>query len=148
MPLWKAFHNGKTHLAIGLGVEALHQGYNVSFVTMDELMQLLKTQEISRNARLKVNRIVRCDLVILDDLMFMALNRQEAHLFFQFVNKLYWQASIILTSNKGPEDLGELLGEPAVTTAILDRILHRSEVIHLTGDSYRLKYRQTIFGSC
>ena len=110
-------------------------------------MHLLKTQEISRNAQLRVNRIIRSDLVILDDLMFMALDRQEAHLFFQLINKLYGQASIILTSNKGPEDWGELLGDPAVTTAILDRILHRSEVIHLTGDSYRLKHRQTIFGN-
>jgi len=115
---------GKTHLAIGLGVEALNQGYSVSFVTMDQLLHLLKTQEISRNAQLRVNRIIRSDLVILDDLMFMALDRQEAHLFFQLINKLYGQASIILTSNKGPEDWGELLGDPAVTTAILDRILH------------------------
>ncbi|KXB96803.1 MAG: ATP-binding protein [Chlorobi bacterium NICIL-2] len=138
---------GKTHLAIGLGVEALNQGYSVSFVTMDQLLHLLKTQEISRNAQLRVNRIIRSDLVILDDLMFMALDRQEAHLFFQLINKLYGQASIILTSNKGPEDWGELLGDPAVTTAILDRILHRSEGIHLTGDSYRLKHRQTIFGN-
>ena len=52
-----------------------------------------------------------------------------------------------LPPNKGPEDWGELLGDPAITTAILDRILHRSEVIQLSGDSYRLKYRQTIFAS-
>jgi DNA replication protein DnaC len=114
---------------------------------MDQLLHLLKTQEISRNSQIRVKRIVRSDLVILDDLMFMALDRQEAHLFFQLINKLYGQSSIILTSNKGPEDWGELLGDPAVTTAILDRILHRCEVIHLTGDSYRLKHRQTIFGS-
>jgi len=82
LPLSQFFHNGKTHLAIGLGVEALNQGYSVSFVTMDQLLHLLKTQEISRNAQLRVKRIVRSDLVILDDLMFMALDRQEAHLFF------------------------------------------------------------------
>lgn len=77
--------------------------------------------------------------------MFMAMDRVEAHLFFQFVNKLYGQTSIILTSNKGPEEWAELLGDPAITTANLDRILHKSEIIQLQGDSYRLKHRQTIF---
>jgi DNA replication protein DnaC len=52
-----------------------------------------------------------------------------------------------LTSNKGPEDWGELLGDPAITTAILDRILHKSEVIKLSGDSFRIKHRETIFGN-
>ncbi len=132
-------------MAIGLGIEAINKGYKVSFVTMDTLIQLLKTQEITRNAQYKVKRILHSDLVILDDLMFMAMDRQEANLFFQLINKLYGQTSIILTSNKGPEDWGELLGDPAITTAILDRILHKSEVIHLNGDSYRLKHRQTIF---
>lgn len=136
---------GKTHLAIGLGIEALNKGFKVSFVTMDTLIHLLKTQEITRSAQYKLKRILNSDLVILDDLMFMAMDRQEANLFFQLINKLYGQTSIILTSNKGPEDWGELLGDPAITTAILDRILHKSEVIHLHGDSYRLKHRQTIF---
>lgn len=57
----------------------------------------------------------------------------------------YNSASIILTSNKGPGDWGELIGDPAITTAILDRIIHRSEVIHLNGDSYRMKHRSSIF---
>ncbi|MDQ0340926.1 DNA replication protein DnaC [Caldalkalibacillus uzonensis] len=138
---------GKTHLAIGLGVEAVQQGYKVSFVTMDHLIQLLRTQEVTRSAQTKLKRITQSDLVIIDDLMFMAINRHEANLFFQLINKLYGQSSVIITSNKGPEDWGELLGDPAITTAILDRLLHKSEVIHLTGDSYRLKYRKTIFGN-
>ncbi|GGK34764.1 hypothetical protein GCM10010965_29630 [Caldalkalibacillus thermarum] len=138
---------GKTHLAIGLGVEAVQQGYKVSFVTMDHLIQLLRTQEVTRSAQTKLKRITQSDLVIIDDLMFMAINRHEANLFFQLINKLYGQSSVIITSNKGPEDWGELLGDPAITTAILDRLLHKSEVIHLTGDSYRLKNRKTIFGN-
>lgn len=136
---------GKTHLAIGLGVEALSKGYRVSFVMMDTLIQLLKTQEITRTAYNKLKRIQNSDLVIIDDLMFMAMDRNEANLFFQLINKLYGQTSIILTSNKGPEDWGDLLGDQAITTAILDRILHKSEIIQLSGDSYRLKHRQTIF---
>ena len=85
-------------------------------------------------------------IVIIDDLMFMAMEKHEANLLFQFINKLYGQTSIIITSNKGPEGWGELLGDPAITTAILDRIVHKCEVIHLAGDCYRLKYRTSIFG--
>ncbi|WP_256847017.1 ATP-binding protein, partial [Paenibacillus sp. Pae108] len=99
---------GKTHLAIGLGIEALKNGRKVSFVTMDTLIHLLKTQLISRSSQYKVKRLLHSDLVILDDLMFMAMDRNEANMFFQFINKLYGQTSIILTSNKGPEDWGEL----------------------------------------
>ena len=87
----------------------------------------------------------KADLVIIDDLMFMAINQNEANLFFHLINDLYNNASIILTSNKAPKEWGELLGDPAITTAILDRILHRAEIIHLNGDSYRMKYRSTIF---
>jgi len=128
-------------------LEALERGHRVSFVAMDTLVHLLKTQDIARTSQIRVKRILASDLVIIDDLMFMAMEKNEANLFFQFVNKLYGQASIILTSNKGPEDWGELLGDPAITTAILDRILHKSEVIKLSGDSFRLKHRETIFGS-
>lgn len=136
---------GKTFLAAGLGIDAVKRGYKVSFVQMDNLIQLLKTQEITRSSRAKIKQITTSDLVIIDDLMFMAMEKFEANLFFQLINKLYGQASIIITSNKGPEDWGELLVDPAITTAILDRIVHKCQVINLSGDSYRVRHRQTIF---
>ena len=138
---------GKTFLAIGLGIDAIDKGYKVSFIQMDTLINLFKTQEISRGSRSRMKRITTSDLVIIDDLMFMAMDKNEANMFFQLINKLYGQTAIIITSNKGPEDWGELLGDPAITTAILDRIIHKSEVIHLSGDSYRIKHRETIFGN-
>lgn len=137
---------GKTFLAIGLGVDAIKHGYKVSFVQMDDLIRLLKTQEITRSSRARLKQITASDLVIIDDLMFMAMEKSEATLFFQLINKLYGNASIIITSNKGPEDWGELLVDPAITTAILDRIVHKCQVIHLCGNSYRIRHRQTIFG--
>lgn len=136
---------GKTHLATGLGIEALNKGYKVSFISMGELIHLLKTEEITRNSQANMKRIRNANLVIIDDLMFMAMDQVEANLFFHLINNLYNKASIILTSNKGPDEWGELLGDPAITTAILDRIIHRAEVIHLNGDSYRMKHRITIF---
>ena len=137
---------GKTHLAIGLGIHAINSGFKVMFATMNDLVHWLKTEEIVRTSSTKIKRITKADLVIIDDLMFMAMEKTEANLFFQLINKLYGQTSIIITSNKGPKDWGELLGDPAITTAILDRIIHKCEIINLQGDSYRLKHRDTIFG--
>ena len=139
---------GKTFLAVGLGIDAVKHGYKVSFIQMDNLIQILKTQEIARSARAKLKQITTSDLVIIDDLMFMAMEKYEANLFFQLINKLHGQNSIIITSNKGPEDWGELLVDPAITTAILDRIVHKCQVINLSGQSYRIKHRQMIFGQC
>lgn len=138
---------GKTMLSIGLGIHAINNGYKVHFTTMNDLVYILKTQEILRTSRARYKRVIEADLVIIDDLMFMAMEKHEANLFFQLVNKLYGQSSIIITSNKGPEEWGELLGDPAITTAILDRIVHKCEVLNLNGDSYRLKHRETIFGN-
>ena len=136
---------GKTHLAIGIGIKAIQEGYKVAFISMGELIQVLKTEEMTRKSRIRLKRIREANLVILDDLMFMAIDRREANLLFHLINELYNQSSILLTSNKGPGDWGELLGDPALTAAILDRLIHRSEVIQLGGDSYRMKYRSTIF---
>lgn len=137
---------GKTHLSIALGIEAINHGYRVSFLSMEQLIHILKTTEIIRQSQTRKKRILKSDLVIIDDLMYMAMNQNEANLFFQLINELYDQSSLIFTSNKGPNDWGDLLGDPGITTAILDRILHRAEVIHLNEDSYRMKHRQTIFG--
>ncbi|WP_238455639.1 IS21-like element helper ATPase IstB [Desulfolucanica intricata] len=137
---------GKSHISIGLGIEAINSGYKVRFISLADLIHTLKTQEISSISRNSIKRIVDSDLVIIDDLMFMAMEKNEANLFFQLVNKLYGQTSIIITSNKGPEDWGELLGDPAITTAILDRLVHKCEIINIYDkDSYRMKHRQRIF---
>lgn len=137
---------GKTHLAVGLGIEAIYRGFKVSFLPMGELVRVLNTQDISKKSQTVVKRVLAADLVIIDDIMFMAMDQREANLFFHLINQLYDRASVIFTSNKGPEEWGELIGDPGITTAILDRIIHRVEIIHLNGDSYRMKHRTTIFG--
>ncbi len=137
---------GKSHISIGLGIEALNNGYKVKFISMADLIHILKTQEISTKSRNTIKRISDSDLVIIDDLMFMAMEKNEANLFFQLINKLYGQTSVIITSNKGPEDWGELLGDPAITTAILDKLLHKCEIVNIhDNDSYRMKHREKVF---
>jgi len=136
---------GKTFLTVGLGIEAIQKGFQVYFITMGELIQLLKTQEFTHKSQVQIKRLQSSDLVIIDDLMYMAMDQREANLFFQLINHLYERSSIILTSNKSPEQWSELMGDQGITTAILDRLLHRVEVIHMDGDSYRMKNREHIF---
>lgn len=136
---------GKTHISIALGYRAAEMGYKVSFVTMDSLMHTLKTQEISRKSKGKMNRILSSSLVIIDELGYLPITREEANLFFQLISSLHEQTSIIITSNKGLEDWTELLGDPALTTAILDRITHRCELFNMSGKSYRLEHRESLF---
>jgi len=136
---------GKTHIAIALGYKAIQEGYNVSFVAMDGLMHILKTAEISRKSKGRLNRILGSSLVIIDELGYLPISREEANLFFGLISTLHEQTSLIITSNKGFEDWTELLGDPALTTAVLDRITYRCEVFTMSGKSYRLEHRQSLF---
>lgn len=112
---------------------------------MGELVPLLKTEEYLKKSQNRLKRIRSSDLVIIDDLMYMAMDQNEANLFFHLINHLYGKSSIILTLNKGPEEWGSLLGYQGITTAILDRLLHRSEIIQFEGKSHRLKHRVSLF---
>jgi DNA replication protein DnaC len=136
---------GKTFLSVGLGIKAIDEGFKVVFVTMGEMVHLLKTYDISRRSEARLKRMKQADLLILDDLMFMALDKQEANLFFHFINEIYEETSIILTSNKAPNEWGQLIGDEIITGAILDRIVQKAEVIQLSGESYRLAHRKGIF---
>lgn len=136
---------GKSHLSISLGYRAIEMGYKVSFVTMDKLIHALKTQEISRKSKGKINKILSSSLVIIDEVGYLPITREEANLFFQIISSLHEQASVIITSNKGLEDWTELLGDPALTTAILDRITYRCELFNMSGKSYRLEHRKSLF---
>lgn len=138
---------GKTRLSVGLGLKAVEAGYNVAFVSLDELMRLLKISEISTRAARRVRTIRNSDLVILDEVGFMPISRQDANKLYEFVNSLYFKKSIILTSNKSFEEWSEFLGDSIITAAIFDRLAHQCEIFSLDGPSYRMENRRTIFGN-
>lgn len=135
---------GKSHLAVSLGINAVEKGYNVSFISMEELIRHLKLQDIVSRSRQRIKRIISSDLVIIDEIGFVPIKKEESNLFFQLITMLYEQTSLIITSNKGFEDWAELMEDPVITTAILDRIVHHSEIFNLTGESYRVKHRTSI----
>jgi DNA replication protein DnaC len=138
---------GKTHLSTALGIHAIERGYQVSFVSMERLIYVLKSREYINKSKTRYKRIIESDLIIIDDVMYMAYEPQDAHMFFQFIYEMYDQAAFILTSNKGPNEWGKFLGDPTLTTAILDRLLHRSEILTFNEkqNSIRMKYRRVLF---
>lgn len=134
---------GKTHLSIGLAYKAAEEGYKVSFTTMTTLVHTLRTAEISRRSKVKLNRIYNSNLIVIDEVGYLPIERTDANLFFQLITDLYEQASIIITSNKGFEEWTEFLGDAALTTAVLDRLTYRCDMITLDGKSYRLENRKS-----
>ncbi|MFW6271348.1 MAG: IS21-like element helper ATPase IstB [Bacillota bacterium] len=135
---------GKTHLANGIGLKAVDTGYKVIFINMDELIMVMKTSEVIKKSLQLLKKIKKADLIIIDELGYLPINKQEANDFFQLINEMYEQTSVILTSNKSLGKWGEVLGDQVITTAILDRVMHHSEIFNLTGKSYRLEHREKI----
>ncbi len=130
---------GKTHLAIALAYKACEEGYRVSYTSMQSLMQVLRTQEIDRRSRAKMNRIEKSNLLVIDEVGYLPVSSVEGNLFFQLISQLQEQTSIIITTNKGFEAWAEFLDDAALATAILDRLSYRCDRIQMTGKSYRLE---------
>ena len=135
---------GKTHLATALAYEALDKGYNVSFITLDELIKELKTAEISPASKRKINYYKKAHLIVIDEVGFLPVSNAEANLFFTFVSAMHEKTSLIITSNKGFKEWAGFLGDEVITTAILDRLVYKCEIFNMSGDGYRLKHRKTI----
>lgn len=133
---------GKTHLAIGLGVKAVEAGYSVLFLSLEGLItRLLRAKHENRLER-ALQQLVYPKVLILDELGYLPLSREEASLFFRLVVRRYERASLILTSNKSYLDWGEVFNDHVLATAILDRLLHHSTTLNIKGESYRLKEKR------
>jgi DNA replication protein DnaC len=135
---------GKSHLSVALGIAAVEAGYNTVFIHMEQLIHIFQTHEISIKSKQRLKKITQVDLVIIDEIGFQPITRQEANMLFSVVTQLYQQTSIILTSNKGVAEWGEFMGDPVITAAMLDRLMHKCEVFDMDGDSYRLAHRERI----
>jgi DNA replication protein DnaC len=133
---------GKTMLAVGLGLEAVNAGYSVCFERMASLMEIVDTARTSRASNFRLRRIRRADLVIVDEIGFTPIRRDQANSFFNLVSEMYEKTSIIFTTNKEIGQWAEVMGDPVLTTALLDRILHHSKCFSLRGESYRIKHPQ------
>jgi DNA replication protein DnaC len=132
---------GKSHLATALGVRATEKGYKVRFLTAADLvLQLEKARREGRLDQYLKRGILGPSLLILDEIGYLPLKKDQADLFFQVIAKRYEQGSVILTSNLSFGDWEETFdGNTALTSAMLDRLLHHAHVIQIRGESYRLR---------
>lgn len=131
---------GKTHLAVALGVKAVENGFSVAFFRLEDLLHALKKDAEVPPRRLRSKKYMNVALVVIDEVGFQPLSRQEASLLFRLVSYRYERGSILITTNKAVKDWPEVLaGDEVMATALLDRLLHRAHVINIKGRSYRLR---------
>jgi DNA replication protein DnaC len=131
---------GKTHLAIALGVKAVAAGFGVNFYRLDDLLAVMKRDADTPPRKLKGKKYMSTSLLIIDEVGFQELTRQEAVLLFRLVSCRYQKGSTIITTNKSVKDWPEILaGDEAMATAMLDRLLHYCHVFNVKGRSYRLR---------
>lgn len=138
---------GKTYLAAGLCADALEKGYKAYFRTMEELMTMLKLKDVTKTHLTEYKRLSKANLIVIDDIMLFPAEKFQAVSFFNFINQLYENTSFVITTNKMPTEWAKMLEDEVLATALLDRLLYRCEIINLTGKSYRLNNRKTIFES-
>jgi DNA replication protein DnaC len=133
---------GKTHLAIALGVKAVEAGHKVLFLTLESMITRLTKARMENRIERQLQQFVYPKVLIIDEMGYLPMNREEAGLLFRLLTRRYERASLILTSNKSFVDWGEIFNDQVLATAILDRLLHHSTTLNIKGESYRLKEKR------
>ena len=133
---------GKTHLSIALGMNAVMNDMPVYYIPAVRLVQTLKRDYDLKRLEYRIKTYSRFKLMIVDEIGYLPLEREESNLFFQFVSSRYEKRSTIYTSNKSFSEWGEILGDQVMAAAVLDMILHHCVAVNIRGESYRLKDRR------
>lgn len=136
---------GKTFIASGLVHDAVRAGFRASLMTMEDLVSVLRLKDLTPTCMATYNRLLRLHLLAIDDIMMFPLKKEEATAFFNLVNALHEKTSIIVTTNKSATEWAERLDDEVLATAILDRLMYKCQIVKLTGESYRMCNRKTIF---
>jgi DNA replication protein DnaC len=130
---------GKSHLATALAVEAVKAGKSVAFSTLADIIASLVKAEREGQLKERIRFLARASLLVVDEIGYLPVTPGGGNLFFQLVNARYEKGAMILTSNRGFAEWGEVFGDHVVATALLDRLLHHAIVIQIEGASYRLR---------
>jgi DNA replication protein DnaC len=133
---------GKTHLAVALGVAAIAQGVGVYFLTVAELLDMVQRDAKAGRLQQRLQTLCKPKLLILDEMGYFPLDQVAARFLFQLVSRRYTKGSMIITSNKSYGEWGEVVADPVLASAILDRLLHVSTTINIRGQSYRLREKR------
>lgn len=134
---------GKSHLAQALGMQAIRSGYTVFYQSIFDAVRDLNDEERYHSDPRMLSAYLKTDLLILDDMGIKQLPPRAGEYLFEVIMRRYENRSTIMTSNRPIEEWGKLIGDVPAATAILDRFLHHAQIIHITGQSYRLRERIT-----
>ena len=132
---------GKTHLSIAIGIKAIDQGYSVLFTTLSGMMEDLYLSRADNSFRQKLKKYVQPDLLIIDEFGLKKLNQTSVDDLYEVISRRYEINSTIITSNKEFSEWGNILFDPVLASAILDRFVHHCSFVSIDGDSYRMKER-------
>lgn len=130
---------GKTHLATSIGITAAKKRYSVYFISCHDLITQLNKAHYENKLEARIKHFCRYELLIIDEIGYLPVDKQGANLFFQLIAKRYEKHSTIITTNQSFNKWGEVFNDSIIANAILDRLLHHSSVINIKGTSYRIK---------
>ncbi len=130
---------GKTHLAISLAITAAESGRKIYFGSLTDLVDSLEEAKAAGRLDRRLKTLTYPALLVVDEIGYLPVTQSGAILFFQLVNRRYGRASTVLTSNKGFEEWGRILGDEVMAAALLDRVLHRCHIVNIRGNSYRMR---------
>ena len=136
---------GKTHLAISLAIAAAQSGRRVYYGTLVDLIASLEEAQATGHLLQRLKVLTHPALLVVDEIGYLPITRTGAMLFFQLMSRRYEHASTVLTSNKGFEEWGGILGDEVMAAALIDRLLHHCHVVSIRGNSYRLRHQRDIW---
>jgi DNA replication protein DnaC len=135
---------GKTHLAISLAIAAAEHGRRVYYATLADLIASLEEAQQAGRLLHRLRTLVFPSLMVIDEIGYLPITRTGAMLFFQLMSRRYEHASTVLTSNKGFEDWGEIVGDEVMAAALIDRLLHHCHIVNIRGNSYRMRQHREL----
>ncbi len=135
---------GKTHLAISLAVAAAESGRRVYYGTLAGLIESLMEAKAAGELPRRLRVLTYPALLVVDEIGYLPVSQDGAVLFFQLINARHERASTVLTSNKGFEDWGNVLGDEVMAAALIDRLLHHCHIVNIRGNSYRMREHQNL----
>ena len=130
---------GKTHLAISLAIAAAQAGRRVYYGTLADLITSLEEAKAAGRLGHRLKILSHPSLLVIDEIGYLPISPTGAMLFFQLINRRYEHASTVLTSNKGFEDWGGVVGDEVMAAALIDRLLHHCHIVNIRGNSYRMR---------
>ena len=130
---------GKTMIAKNLAHQAILRGYTARFVNASELLNDLGAQETASALLRRLKHYSRPQLLVIDEVGYLSSSNEHADLLFEVVNRRYQEKSIVLTTNKSFKEWNEVFDNSACVVTLVDRLIHKAEVINIDGASYRLK---------